>query len=457
MNGIRLRLLGFALAIAFVAGMIVWATRASLAKVAQLKDKLTSVQIESFQTADAFQARLGKLDNALLRYQEERTEADRLQFLRGWTNLNVWIDKQKPALITVEEKSVLDKIDAAYDDYFAAATNLLGRIDREAPGERGSLAGFESVETESGRLLKLANQLVKADQQSLGRFLEDSQKSLRFLRSLIFGSLFLLLFLGVWLASVVYRDMINPLRMKLVESHAIIERQEKLASLGVLAAGVAHEIRNPLTAIKARLFTQQKSLRAGSPEQDDALVIGTEINRLERIVKDFLEFARPAEPRLVEMPAADPLWEARVLLEPQLQRAGIQLRVEPGPPALIRADAGQIKQVLINLIQNAAESIGANGLITLRSRAEMGRLGGQSRPVVILEIADNGHGITPEVQKRLFDPFFSTKESGTGLGLSIAARILEKHGGALEFQTQVNRGTTFGIVLPQVTPAREAE
>ena len=87
---------------------------------------------------------------------------------------------------------------------------------------------------------------------------------------LVFSSLFLLLILGIWLASVVYRDMINPLRMKLVESHAIIQRQEKLASLGVLAAGVAHEIRNPLTAIKARLFTQQKKLRAGSPELEDA-------------------------------------------------------------------------------------------------------------------------------------------------------------------------------------------
>ncbi|HEX4646328.1 MAG TPA: ATP-binding protein, partial [Verrucomicrobiae bacterium] len=78
---------------------------------------------------------------------------------------------------------------------------------------------------------------------------------------------------------------------------------------------------------------------------------------------------------------------------------------------------------------------------------------GQPTPVVILEIEDTGKGISPEVQKRLFDPFFSTKEGGTGLGLSIAARILEKHGGALEFQTQVNHGTTFGVILPQATKA----
>jgi signal transduction histidine kinase len=105
---------------------------------------------------------------------------------------------------------------------------------------------------------------------------------------------------------------------------------------------------------------------------------------------------------------------------------------------------------LINLVQNAAESIDHNGQITLRARSGTFRFNGHHQLAVILETQDNGKGIPPDVQKRLFDPFFSTKESGTGLGLSIAARIVEKHGGALEFQTQVNRGTTFGIVLPVV-------
>src|SRR5207253_8958639 len=120
--------------------------------------------------------------------------------------------------------------------------------------------------------------------------------SLAFLRGLIFSALLVLLVLVVTLAAVVYREMIMPLRLKLVESHAVIQRQEKLASLGVLAAGVAHEIRNPLTAIKARLFTQQKSLEHGSSAYEDTVVIGKEINRLERIVKDVLQFARPPEP-----------------------------------------------------------------------------------------------------------------------------------------------------------------
>jgi signal transduction histidine kinase len=106
--------------------------------------------------------------------------------------------------------------------------------------------------------------------------------------------------------------------------------------------------------------------------------------------------------------------------------------------------------VLINLVQNAAESIGRDGTVTLRVRLDASRLGDRTRDVVILDVSDTGSGIPPEVEKRLFDPFFTTKEAGTGLGLSIAARIVEKHGGALQYQTQVNRGTTFGIVLPRV-------
>jgi signal transduction histidine kinase len=251
------------------------------------------------------------------------------------------------------------------------------------------------------------------------------------------------------LAAVVYRDLVAPLQVKLVESQAILERQEKLASLGMLAAGVAHEIRNPLTAMKAWLFIQQKHLQNGTPEHDDAQVIASEITRVERIVKDVLLFARPSEPHLVPVPVEEPLHDVHRLLAAQLEKSNIRLEVENSVAAQVNVDAQQIKQVLINLVQNAADSIGQNGIVTLRARTETKRLGERTQDVIILEVADTGKGIPPEVEKRLFDPFFTTKESGTGLGLSIAARIVEKHGGALQYQTQSNRGTTFGIVLPR--------
>ena len=105
-------------------------------------------------------------------------------------------------------------------------------------------------------------------------------------------------------------------------------------------------------------------------------------------------------------------------------------------------------QVLINLIRNAADSIGEEGTVTLRARLDEKRLGDRQIDVVILEVSDTGQGILPEAEKRLFDPFFTTKDSGTGLGLPIAARIVEKHQGALQYQTHAGVGTTFGIILP---------
>ena len=225
----------------------------------------------------------------------------------------------------------------------------------------------------------------------------------------------------------------------------------------MLAAGVAHEIRNPLTAIKARLFTQMKMLKPGTPEQIDGQVIGGEINRLERIVKDFLHFARPGDPELTSLPAGELLRDVVALMTPQLEETSVRISIEATPEALgaaVQADRQQLKQVLINLIQNASDSLGENGgAIQLRVRLDQVALLGQNRPVVVLEVSDNGKGIPPEVEKRLFDPFFTTKDTGTGLGLSIAARIVEKHGGALQYQTQVGRGTTFGIVLPRVETA----
>jgi signal transduction histidine kinase len=114
-------------------------------------------------------------------------------------------------------------------------------------------------------------------------------------------------------------------------------------------------------------------------------------------------------------------------------------------------DPAQIQQVLINLVQNAIESIGQTGTVLLRARTGSKRLNDAVTDVVILEVSDTGKGISAAVEKRLFDPFFTTKETGTGLGLSIVARIVEKHGGVLQYQTQVNKGTTFGIILPRAS------
>lgn len=261
-------------------------------------------------------------------------------------------------------------------------------------------------------------------------------------------SSFVLLVGGGALALLVYQGIVVPLQKRLRQSQRVMERQEKLSSLGVMAAGIAHEIRNPLTSIKVRLFTQQQLLKPGSEEADDNIFLAGEISRLEKIVNDVLGFARPSDPAFAVIEATRPLRELLPLLHPLLRNSKVQLREEYLADPQIKADAAQLKQVLINLVKNAAEAMPAGGIVTLRTRTERRGLGPRAAAVAILEVADNGPGIPPDVALRLFDPFFTTKASGTGLGLSIAARIVEMHGGTLEYSTQSNRGTTFRIVLP---------
>jgi len=233
-----------------------------------------------------------------------------------------------------------------------------------------------------------------------------------------------------------------------LHAERLLEKQAKLASLGTLAAGIAHEIRNPLTSVKARLYTLDKHLEAPSLARKDAEIISTEVARLENIVQSVLNFARPSEPELKTICAQDLLREVHSLMASTLDDRRMQFTVEPGPDQFISADTSHLKQVLINLVRNAVEAIETEGTITLRARRSRATLEERDTEAVILEVADTGRGIPPEVEKRLFDPFFTTKETGTGLGLSIAARIVEKHGGVLQYQTRVGHGTTFGIVLP---------
>jgi signal transduction histidine kinase len=288
-------------------------------------------------------------------------------------------------------------------------------------------------------------------------FQASTDASLIRLQRFLFVALLCLLVSGATIIVLAYRRMIAPLRTRLTESRAIIERQEKLASLGVFATGIAHEIRNPLTAIKVRLFTLKQCHRPGTSEHEDVLVIESEIDRLELIVKEFLQFARPAEPDLRTLPLRKILEDIQQLLETEFGRKGIQLIVDADAKELVSVDPNKLKQVLLNLAQNGAEAIDGRGTVTLRSRFDKRVLQGQLRPVVIIEVVDTGSGMPIEIQKRLFDPFFTTKEQGTGLGLPIAARIIEKHGGAIEYQTVPEQGTTFSIVLPRMPSIAENE
>lgn len=291
------------------------------------------------------------------------------------------------------------------------------------------------------QLIQVQDRLIEELQQRRAQSLQVLQQGLRSCA----------LALGALLAStvlVIRRVRISPPFAFADETEAVRQRQEKLASLGILATGVAHEIRNPLTAIKFRLFSLKKAYGHALADNEDFQTIRWEIDRLEKIVRSFLEFARPAEPNFGLISSKDLLEELRSLLEPEMSQRDIVIVVDTDEAVQFQGDRQQLQQVLINLTQNAADSMPGGGRITLRARSGVSHLTQKAQPVVLLEVVDTGPGIDTEIQKRLFDPFFSTKEGGTGLGLAIASRIVEKHGGVMQFSTRKDYGTTFTAVIP---------
>src|SRR5436309_2685722 len=454
---VKLRLYGFAVAVVLLAALVGWAGNSAWQQLKQLRKNFGSVQSESFHLADHVESSVLNLNEAVLRFDLHRDPADKAHFHKEGEELKRWI--RKSSVTTSRELDLLSQIEVALEAYLTRTTHLL-----EERAQAGSVPSpkevLEKVE-DKGQILVLCRKLRAAERAALNQFVEDSHEALGGLQRLLMALVALVLILGFTATRLIYSAKIAPLRAQLVESREIIDRQEKLASLGTLAAGVAHEIRNPLTAINVRLHSLKRTLVRGSSEHEDATVIDQEIQRLDRIVRNVLHFARPAEPRQIRITAGSLFSRVQGLLGSELEKASIRLSLASSPTLWIRVDPQQIEQVLINLIQNAAESIGRDGTITLRARSTLMPLAGLPRrrfraqarraaPAVILEVIDTGKGIPLKVQERLFDPFFTTKEAGTGLDLSIAARIVEKHGGALQYQTEVDRGTTFGIVLPRV-------
>ena len=235
-------------------------------------------------------------------------------------------------------------------------------------------------------------------------------------------------------------------RTSLAERQSQLQMAEKLASVGRLAASVAHEIRNPLTSLRMRLYSLEASFGSDPDSEEDFLVISEEVSRLEAIVQNFLEFARPRDLHLRETDIRALIEKSLGVLRPQLEERAIRLVREeaPGIPA-VRVDPDQVEQVFINLVANAIDALEDGGKISIAIRLKESRPG--DREVRVL-FSDNGPGIPEDVRPRLFDPFFTTKDNGTGLGLCISSQIAERHGGRLWIEDTGPRGTTFALSFP---------
>jgi len=230
-----------------------------------------------------------------------------------------------------------------------------------------------------------------------------------------------------------------------------LKRQDRLAALGELSARMAHEIRNPLAAISGsvQLLAGHGCLR----EHESRLlaIVTRESERLNGLITDFLAYARPAVPRFEQFRLADLVDDLVMLLSADARFEKVTLDTRVAPDLLVKADRGQLQQVLLNLLQNGAESMPQGGLVSLAATRQDGQDdAGQRIALVGISVSDRGCGLDEETCRHLFEPFWTTKPNGTGLGLATVYRIVEAHGGTIQAQAREGGGTVFTILLPMV-------
>ncbi|MDD2469163.1 MAG: ATP-binding protein, partial [Desulfobulbus sp.] len=224
-----------------------------------------------------------------------------------------------------------------------------------------------------------------------------------------------------------------------------IRRKEKLAAIGDLAAGVAHEIRNPLSSIKGIASYYKAKFADGSEDKEMAGVMIEETDRLNRVISELLEFARPSKLNLKLSDLNELLKHSARLIQQEATVKNIQIHLNLTPDAVeAEVDPDRLTQCFLNLYLNALQAMKNGGQLAIASAT---RVDGS----VSIDIKDNGSGISTDDLSKIFDPYFTTKPKGTGLGLAIVHKIIEAHHGQIKARSIIGQGTVFSIILPLKT------
>jgi two-component system, NtrC family, sensor histidine kinase HydH len=220
-----------------------------------------------------------------------------------------------------------------------------------------------------------------------------------------------------------------------------LRRNEKLAALGKMAAGVAHELRNPLSSIKGLALLLKSRFKENSSDQNTADTLVQEVERLNRSIGELLDYARPHKLQTMKISLVPVLQKAMSLVRMDAEAMGISMETELADHLpLVEADQDKLNQVFLNLFLNSIQAMENGGVLSVRTSVENAR--------VICTITDTGCGIDPQYTSRVFDPYFTTKNDGTGLGLAMSAKIMEEHGGTIEFASIAGSGTIVKVGLP---------
>ncbi len=449
----------------------------------RLFSKVVNEDIKALQAAEALQTALVMQKGFVTYY-----------FLQGTPH---WLDKLKEysdsfqnGLQNARQTSqnyasleILDAIESKYLDYALARARVI-QLYKDGKREQGANLHW-SVRNQFFTIVDLCSQYEQIYKASIdNHFMQVARQKHRL--NVITGSLFIIgIILASLLAFIIFYRVLAPIhelvvslqktltdslpgskneiiqlsrrvkrlirnanvtKSQLKTSREHLQQTEKLATLGKLGAGVAHSVRNPLTSVKMRLFSLQRSLDLTDIQSEDFEVISEEIRHIDTILSNFLEFSRrpKLKPQLTKVRGIITL--ALQLIKHRLESYGITITTDIAPdlPQLM-IDQDQIKEVLINLLENACDAMHSGGAMTITAKQGVVEPLGH---VVVITLSDNGPGIPAELKDKVFQPFFSSKKEGTGLGLSIAKRIIEDHGGWISAASPHHQGTTFTITLP---------
>ncbi len=440
------------------------------------------MDVPAFQAAQELENALVMQKGYVTYYSQDR-DPEWLQRLDEYQRaFEIWLRKARQYADTDAERKEINDIESQYIRYSYSRDEIIklysgGKTDEGFMLQKKARAQFFKI-------IEVSRQFRKAFERRIALTRQKTRERAAVVNGLAMIALLSVVSIGGVLAYILIKDVLEPIRQlamgpdaakidgegnevkalsvrfqtlmkdvdqtrsKLKWSREHLQQAEKWALVGKLAAGVAHSVRNPLTSVKMRLFSMERTLALTSNQKDDFEVIAEEIRHIDTIVNNFLEFSRPPKLKIQKVSPSDSVDMALQLLKHRLESYDIQVEVERRERLpRIQADRDQLKEVLVNLIVNACESMVQGGSVNIKEEEGVSE---ELGPVVVIKVTDNGPGIPESIQDKLFQPFFSTKEEGTGLGLSIATRIVEEHGGWLDLKSVEGEGSTFIITLPVV-------
>lgn len=477
-----------------VAVSVIWIAGSSITTyhmnaLYESQSRAIAEDVSTIESAWAMRRDVWKLQAAVLEARgasKDRTST--IQDLIDTFHLNL-ADARRTSL-TVQEQALIGSIEAKFKSYHQQILTDNSRMEPDRPGLIASQANrltdmAGEITADCAELVKLNERMIDAETQSNAA--THRRVSMLRVAFLVFGPIIGLALgfltsrrlnrsmsqmsviledasgkLGYKLGSVAFTDAdqlpslkrqveriserIRSVVDELEQARKLAIQSERLAALGELAAGVAHEIRNPLTSVKLLIQTasERHPQAAMNPRQIE--VVLHEIARMESMVQGLLDFAKPPQLRTVEQDLRQTVHRALNLLHARFQQGKVQVLEEAGQsPVMVNADPEQLHTVLVNLAINAIDAMPDGGQLRVQI--------GVSADRAVVTFRDSGCGVSPELLERIFEPFVTTKERGTGLGLAISRRVITEHRGGLTAANHADGGASFTVELPRNMPA----